>query len=182
MKRPKPVTSCTNCGGPGFNIKLTNANCERVVGGKRCNGTNQRAIGDSWKECLTCAAFGYVGAAQCSVCDGFGWVCVEAVPQFEPSNGIISGGALTVAQFTVTLRYQSGEEINKGDRVLFHRGPAEIELVAGAPNDPATTWYIEEFGGGVLIREPNDPNLTFVSAHQLPEYEDLEFVSRAESR
>jgi hypothetical protein len=89
---------------------------------------------------------------------------------------------LTVAQFTVTLRYQSGEEINKGDRVLFHRGPAKIELVACASDDPATTWYMEEFGGGVLIREPNDPNLTFVSAHQLPEYEDLEFVSRAESQ
>ena len=133
MKRPKPVTSCTNCGGPGFDKELTNANCGRMVSGKRCNGTNQRAIGDSWKECLTCAAFGYVGAAQCSVCDGFGWVYVEPVPPFELSTGIISGGALTVAQFTVTLRYQSGEEIKKGDRVLFHCGPAEIELVACGP-------------------------------------------------
>ena len=89
---------------------------------------------------------------------------------------------MTVAQCTVTLRYQSGEEIKKGDCVLFHRGPAEIELVACAPDDPATTWYVEEFGGGVLIREPNDPNLTFVPADQLPEHEDLEFVSRAESQ
>ncbi len=89
---------------------------------------------------------------------------------------------MTVAQFTVTLRYQSGEEIKKGDRVLFHLRPAEIELVACAPDDPATTWYVEEFGGGVLIREPNDPNLTFVIADQLPEYQDLEFVSRAGSQ
>ncbi len=88
---------------------------------------------------------------------------------------------MTVAQLTVTLRYQSGEDIRKGDCVLFHLRPAEIELVACAPDDPATTWYAEEFGGGVLIREPNDPNLTFVSADQLPEYQDLEFVSRAES-
>ena len=182
MKRPKPVTSCTNCAGPGFIIELTNANCGRMVSGKRCDGTNQRAIGESWKECLTCEAFGYVGAAQCSVCDGFGWVCVGAIPPFEPSSGIISGGALTVAQFTVTLRYQSGEEIKKGDRVLFHCGPAEIELVACAPDDPATTWYVEQFGGGVLIREPNDPNLTFVSVDRLPAHEDLEFVSRAESQ
>ena len=80
MKRPEPVTSCTNCGGPGFIIELTDANCGRMVSGKRCFGTNRRAIGDSWKECLTCAAFGYVGAAQCSVCDGFGWVYAEAVP------------------------------------------------------------------------------------------------------
>jgi hypothetical protein len=89
---------------------------------------------------------------------------------------------LTVAQFTVPLRYQSGAEIKKGDCVLFHRRPAEIELVSCAPDDPATTWYVEEFGGGVLIREPNDPNLTFVAADQLPEYHDLEFVSRAESQ
>ena len=78
MKRPKPVTSCTDCGGPGFDKELTNANCGRMVSGKRCNGTNQRAIGDSWKACLTCAAFGYVGATQCSVCDGIGWVRAEA--------------------------------------------------------------------------------------------------------
>ena len=89
---------------------------------------------------------------------------------------------MTVTQFTATLRYQSGEEIKEGDCVLFHRRPAEIELVACAPDDPATAWYVEEFGGGVLIREPNDPNLTFVSADQLPDYQDLEFVSRAESQ
>jgi hypothetical protein len=89
---------------------------------------------------------------------------------------------MTVAQFSVTLRYRSGEEIKKGDCVLFHLGSAEIELVACDPDDPATTWYVEEFGGGVLIREPNDPNLTFVPAYQLPEHADLEFVSRSESQ
>jgi hypothetical protein len=93
-----------------------------------------------------------------------------------------SQGSLTFAQFAVTLRYQSGEEIKKGDRVLFHRGPAEIELVAITPDDPVSTWYVEEFGGGVLIREPNDPNPTFVPTEQLPDCEDLEFVSRAESQ
>jgi hypothetical protein len=81
----------------------------------------------------------------------------------------------------MTLKYQSGEEIRKGDRVLFHLGPAEVELVADTPDDAASAWYVQEFGGGVLIREPNDPNPTFVSADQLPDYEDLEFVSRAES-
>ena len=81
----------------------------------------------------------------------------------------------------MTLRYQSGEEIRKGDRLLFHRGVAEIEVVACAcDDDPATAWHVEEFGGGVLVREPNDPNPTFIPTDQLPEYEDLEFVSRAE--
>jgi len=78
-KRPRPVTVCTDCGAPGYDVKLSTGSCGRMVRGKRCNGTNQRAIGDSWKECLTCAPFGYVGPAQCSVCDGFGWVCAEAL-------------------------------------------------------------------------------------------------------
>jgi hypothetical protein len=51
---------------------------------------------------------------------------------------------MTVAQFAATLRYQSGEDIKKGDCVLFHRRPAEIEQVSCAPDDPATTWYVEE--------------------------------------
>jgi hypothetical protein len=31
----------------------------------------------------------------------------------------------------IVLRYRSGEQIKRGDRVLFHGNPAEIELVAG---------------------------------------------------
>ena len=78
------------------------------------------------------------------------------------------------------LRYRSGEEIKKGDRVLFHREPAEIELVASNPDDPETRWHMQEFGGGVLIREPREPNPTFIQADSISEYEDLEFVSRDE--
>jgi hypothetical protein len=82
----------------------------------------------------------------------------------------------------VILRYRSGEEIKKGDRVIFHRGPAEIELVASDPDDPETTWHMQEYGGGVLIREPRDPNPTFIPTDQIEEYEDLEFVSRAKAQ
>ena len=48
------------------------------------------------------------------------------------------------------LEYLSGEEILKGDRVLFHGNPAEIELVAVDPNDPEHVWHVREFGGRVL--------------------------------
>jgi hypothetical protein len=45
--------------------------------------------------------------------------------------------------------YQSGEEIRKGDRVLFHAEPGEIEFVADAIiGDPETEWYVEQYGGG----------------------------------
>jgi hypothetical protein len=79
---------------------------------------------------------------------------------------------------TLILRYQSGEEIKRGDHVLFHGNPAEVELVACDPNDPEAAWYIKEFGGGVLILDPTVSGRTFISKADLGEYEDLEFVSR----
>jgi hypothetical protein len=48
----------------------------------------------------------------------------------------------------LTLKYRSGEEIRKGDRVRFHGNLASVELVACNPNDPDPTvaWYMKEFG------------------------------------
>ena len=78
----------------------------------------------------------------------------------------------------MSLKYQSGQEIMVGDSVLFHGKPAEIELVVEpSSTDPAHEWYIREFGGGVGLREAK-LGRTFISADQLPETEDLEFVSR----
>jgi hypothetical protein len=78
------------------------------------------------------------------------------------------------------LRYRCGPEIKKGDHVLFHGSPAEIELVACDPDDPdpGIVWYMKEFGGGVMILDPSVSGRTFVSSNSLKEYEDLEFVSR----
>jgi hypothetical protein len=36
------------------------------------------------------------------------------------------------------LRYRSGEQIQKGDHVLFHGNPASVELVAFDPNQSNT--------------------------------------------
>ena len=78
------------------------------------------------------------------------------------------------------LKYQSGEEIKKGDRVLFYGNPAEIELVACDPSDPETDWYVQEYGGGVMILDPMVSGRTFIPADQIEEYyEDLQFVSRS---
>jgi len=80
----------------------------------------------------------------------------------------------------LTLKYRSGEEIRKGDRVRFHGNPAEVELVACDPNDPDPTvvWYMREFGGGVLISDPKVSGRTFIQRSSLDDYEDLEFKSR----
>jgi hypothetical protein len=54
------------------------------------------------------------------------------------------------------LKYRSGEEIRKGDRVPFHRNVAEVQLVSCDPNDPdpEVVWHIKEYGTGVLISDP----------------------------
>ena len=80
----------------------------------------------------------------------------------------------------MVLKYQSGEEIKKGDHVLFHREPGRIELVAKELGDAETDWFIGEYGGDVMVLE-GVAGRTFITADQLPEYEDLEFVSRAET-
>ena len=82
----------------------------------------------------------------------------------------------------MTLKYQSGEEIKKGDCVLFHREAAKIEFVVNSlTGDVAMDWYMQEFGGGVMIQEPKyfGPGV-FLPAESIPETEDLEFLSRAD--
>jgi hypothetical protein len=78
------------------------------------------------------------------------------------------------------LKYRSGEEIKKGDRVLFHGNLAEVQLVSCDPNDPdpEVVWHIKEYGGVVMISDPLVSGRTFIPKDQLDEYEDLEFVSR----
>ncbi|MGA3027595.1 MAG: hypothetical protein ABSF98_22775 [Bryobacteraceae bacterium] len=71
--------------------------------------------------------------------------------------------------------YQSGEEIRKGDRVLYDGEPGEIEFVADPANDP-DDWYVTEYGGGVMVIEPKHFGLLFLTTTQ--DEEDLEFVSR----
>jgi hypothetical protein len=53
--------------------------------------------------------------------------------------------------------YQSGDEIQRGDRVLFHDEPGEIEFVADELiGDPAMDWYFEELGGASWSSNQND--------------------------
>jgi hypothetical protein len=52
-------------------------------------------------------------------------------------------------------------------------------LVADEPNDPEASWYVSEYGGGVMVSDPMVSGRTFIPEDQVDEYEDLEFVSRA---
>ena len=79
---------------------------------------------------------------------------------------------------TMPFTYQSGEEIQRGDRVLFHDEPGEIEFVAEELiGDPAMDWYVEELGGGVMVIEPKCFGRAFLTETHTDE--DLVFVSRA---
>jgi hypothetical protein len=76
------------------------------------------------------------------------------------------------------LKCQSGEEIMKGDRVLYGGDPGVIKLVADPLiHDPDTRWYVEKFGGGVMISELKIMGSVFVDAPDSDD--DLQFVSRA---
>jgi hypothetical protein len=77
----------------------------------------------------------------------------------------------------VTLTYTTGEEIRKGDRVLFHGEPGEIELVADpVVSDPETAWYVQKYERGVMILEPKYFGRAFSSDPRTDC--DLEFVAR----
>jgi hypothetical protein len=76
--RPKPVARCTNCGTASYNATLINGECGRMVGGKRCVGTNGRTMRKTdWKECPACSATGLTSAGICERCDGVGWLFVR---------------------------------------------------------------------------------------------------------
>jgi len=76
------------------------------------------------------------------------------------------------------MKYESGEEILKGDRILFHGEEAEIEFVVEeTTGDLAQDWYIKEFGPGVMISEPKVFGRAYQRETEGAEY--LVFVSRS---
>jgi len=77
----------------------------------------------------------------------------------------------------VPFSYQSGEQIKSGDRVRLHGEQGEIEFIADSVDD-ANSWYVETYGGGVMVVEPKVFGHLFISA-PVSDYEDLEFVSRS---
>jgi hypothetical protein len=80
--------------------------------------------------------------------------------------------------------YKSGEEIRPADRIRLDGHPGKVEFVVAEPTgDPAMDWYLEEFGGGVMLIDDEMGNI-FVDRECL-EQEDaggLELVSRAPER
>jgi len=73
----------------------------------------------------------------------------------------------------------TGEEIRKGDRVIYAGEPSEIEFVADPLiKDSETEWYVQEYGGGVMIVELEPKIFGRVFLAETQNDEDLEFLSR----
>jgi hypothetical protein len=72
---------------------------------------------------------------------------------------------LSVTLTTMPFRYQAGEAIRVGDRVLLHGKPGRVEVIADPAVDP-TDWFVTEHGGGVLIAEPRLFGRVFVGEPQ----------------
>ena len=66
----------------------------------------------------------------------------------------------------------------RGDRVMLHGEPGEIEFVADKlVGDPAMDWYVQELGGGVMVVEPKVFGRVFL--RETEDAEDLVFLARA---
>ncbi len=75
------------------------------------------------------------------------------------------------------MKYQLGVEIQKGDKVLFHGEPGEIEFVIeNGVDHPQIDWYTKENGPGVMVHEPKVFGRVWL--RDTENVEDLIFVSR----
>jgi hypothetical protein len=90
-------------------------------------------------------------------------------------RGFSPGEALSML-----FRYQSGEAIEKGDRVTLFGEPCRIEFVVTRVEDDA--WHFETYGGGIMICENREFGRLFLAADDLNmeeyEHKNLKFVSR----
>lgn len=74
------------------------------------------------------------------------------------------------------LTYRTGEEVLAGDWIRYASEAGTIEFVTD-PENPEHAWYIQEYGGGCMLKVAPFGSL-FLNAPQ--EEEDLEFVGRNE--
>jgi hypothetical protein len=77
----------------------------------------------------------------------------------------------------VRLVYASGEIVLPGDRVRYARHDGEVEFVADPEyGERASWWYVDQFGGGCMVRAESFGRMFFSSTS---DEQDLEFVARA---
>ena len=92
------------------------------------------------------------------------------------------GRKSAVNKSPLVFKYHSGEEIRKGDRILFFGNPAEIEDVfCEFTGDPSNDWMMQEKGGGIMISDPMVSGRTFIPISAIngeSGIDQMQFVSR----
>ena len=79
----------------------------------------------------------------------------------------------------MALRYHTGEEIHRGDRVTCGGNAGVIELIVEASTgEPEEDWLFETNGAGIMVAEPKVFGRVYL--HDPHEEEDLRFVARAQ--
>jgi len=82
-----------------------------------------------------------------------------------------------VSERIIVLTYQSGEDIQRGDRVTYGGNVGTIELVVERlTGDPENDWLFENHGTGVMVVEPKVFGRVYL--HVPHDEEDLVFVAR----
>ena len=77
------------------------------------------------------------------------------------------------------LLYTTGEDIQEGDKIRYDGLVGEVELVADPAFPEHVAWYVDEFGGGILVAEPTVFGRVFVRLDDIAE--DVVFVARKSS-
>lgn len=81
-----------------------------------------------------------------------------------------------------TFRYQSGEEIKAGDRILYGGKPGEVEfVVTAATGEPSRNWFLEEHPEGGIMLMTGTFGSVAISGDQIADDEDLELVARGDA-
>lgn len=77
----------------------------------------------------------------------------------------------------MTLRYHSGHEVKKGDRIRYHGEPAVVNFVViERTGDPSVDWYMDEFPEGGCMLEASAFGHVFVPSTDL--HDHAQFLSR----
>jgi hypothetical protein len=90
---------------------------------------------------------------------------------------LLLGAVAVRSDGNMILKYPSGEDVRKNDIVRFHGERARVGFVVVNGSDPETEWYMQEYGGGVMVLGGVGATV-FLPADHISENEDLQVVSR----
>jgi hypothetical protein len=69
----RPLTRCTRCRTPGYDIEMAHKPCGNTDGGRSCSGWIVSTVNSGdWRKCDACSAM--LSREPCVLCRGIGWL------------------------------------------------------------------------------------------------------------